>query len=113
MMTVEGMARRLREQDLAAVAGLADPRRTMDVEAEVALRTHRGLACVYAHPNAEIDALGPLMRPKGPLPGQRGVGRAVGVGEHHEELVPATVDLAPAGGVNGVAEQSAMLVEDA
>ena len=52
-------AGRLREQDLAAVSRVGDPRRAMDVEPDVrAARTAR-VPAVDAHPDAHVDPFGP------------------------------------------------------
>ena len=53
-LVAEQRARRLRDEDLAAVAGRADPRRAHDVEPDVALVADRRLAGVQAHPHADV-----------------------------------------------------------
>ena len=69
------VAGRLRDEDLAAVAGRADPGRPVDVESDVALGRGPRLARVEAHPVADRDPAGPLVagdrelavdRPPGP-----------------------------------------------
>ncbi len=55
----EEVARRLREKDLASVAGRADPRGAVDVETEVGVGLDLGRARVQADPNADRRALGP------------------------------------------------------
>ena len=56
----EQRARRLRDEDLAAVARRADARRAHDVEPDVALVADRRLAGVQPHPHAHVLALRPL-----------------------------------------------------
>ena len=63
----EQRARRLREQDLAAVARRADARRADDVEAEVALVADGRLAGVQAHPHPHLGPLRPGVRTESPL----------------------------------------------
>ena len=54
------VAGRLGDEDLAAVAGRADPRGAVDVEPDVALRGAPRLAGVEPHPVAHRDPVGPL-----------------------------------------------------
>ena len=84
---------RLREEDLPAPADRADPRRSHDVEPDVALLVNRGLAGVQPHPHAHLGTVGPPGRRMCALSldrGDHGVARAR---EHEEERVALGVDL--------------------
>ena len=59
VVAVERASRLLREQGLPAVPGLADPRRAMHVETEIALRPKRRLPRVHAHPYFELHVTRP------------------------------------------------------
>src|SRR5581483_3205383 len=85
--------RRAREEDLAAVAEVADPGRLVHGEADVALAVHGGLARVNPHAHPDGAVLGPGVRGEGPLGrGGGGDGRA-GASEDEEEGVALAVDL--------------------
>ena len=73
-------ARRLGEQDLAAVARRADPGCADDVEPEVALVADRRLAGVQAHPHPHGRAVGPLRAPRARAGPRRRRGRRRGRG---------------------------------
>ena len=89
------LAGRLRDDDLVAVAGAADPRRDVDVESDVALVDELGLARVEADPHPQNT----LRRP--PLPADRalevdgGRDRVPGAGEDEKRAVPGPVHLVP------------------
>src|SRR6185436_5519811 len=55
-------ARRIGQQHLAAVSGRGDPRRTMDVEADVVVTAESALAGMEAHPHADDRRLRPRHR---------------------------------------------------
>ena len=91
-------AGRLREEDLAAVASRADPRRADDVQPEVALVADRRLAGVQAHPHAHRGAVAATRGSRaraGRRPRRATASRARWEGE--EERVALRVDLASAG----------------
>ena len=69
---------RLRDEDLPAVTGSADPRGAVDVEPDVALRGAHGLAGVEPHPIAYGDAAGPLPGPDRELALDRRLDRVAG-----------------------------------
>jgi hypothetical protein len=86
----EKLPRRLREQDLPAVARAHDPRRAVDVYADVPLVGHDRFAGVDTdpHPHRTADQRG--------LNVARGGDRASRVRERHEEGVALGADLEPA-----------------
>ena len=78
---------------MAAASGGAEPRRTHDVEPQVALTAQSRLAGVQAHPDVDLDAVGPV------VPGVRAL-RLDGRGDcvasarkREEERVALRVDL--------------------
>ena len=60
-------SRRFRYQHLTAVRRVADPRRPVDVEADVTLGRHDRLACVHPDPHARLDTIRPGVRQQCPL----------------------------------------------
>ena len=90
--------RGLREQDLAAVAGAADPGRPMDVGADVlAVGVERPVAGVEAHPDPDLGAVRPGLGGEVALGVDRG-GHAPGhLGEDGEDAVALGLLLVPAG----------------
>ena len=87
---------RLREQDLAAVAGRADTRGPHDVEPEVALLADRRLARVEAHPHLDLGSVRPLVLGERPLCRDRARDAVPRARERVEERVALGVDLGPA-----------------
>jgi hypothetical protein len=81
------LARRLRDQHLAAVADRRDPRRAVDVEPHITLVGDDRLAGVEAHPHADR----PLLERSLPL--TRGIERIRGASERDKERVALRVDL--------------------
>jgi len=67
VLVLEQIARRVRDEHLAAVAGGADARAAVDADAYVALPGRRHLAGVDADPHAQRTTLGPV------VPGERAV----------------------------------------
>lgn len=59
---IEQIARRTRQQDLAAVAGASDSRAAVDVDPHVALVTDHRLARVQAHANTDRSPLERILR---------------------------------------------------
>ncbi len=86
-------ARRLREEDLAAVARRADPSRADDIEPEVPLLADRGLTGVQPHPHPHGGAVGPLVCLERALGRDGGANGIAGASERVEERVALRVDL--------------------
>ena len=103
------LARGARDQHLPAVAGSADPRRAMHVQADVIILSDFRLAGVDAHPHAHVDALGPTLGRKRPLRAHRGGDRVARPREGDEERVALGVDLATVVLVERRAQQALML----
>ena len=94
----DAIRRGLREQDLAAVAGAADPGRPMDVGADVlAVRVERAVAGVEAHPDPDLGAVRPGLRGEVALGVDRGGHAAGHLGEDREDAVALGLLLVPAG----------------
>ena len=108
---VELLARALREEDLAAAAGLADAGRAMHVQAEVRRVADGRLARVQPHPDAQLDARGPLVCGERRLRADDCVGGCLRVGEHDEELVAALVDDDAVAALDRLAEKPPVVVE--
>ena len=99
-LSVDERARRLRHEHLAAVTGGGDPRRQMDVLADIALPTDVRAPGMHAH--AHADRTG-RQRPLGLAGGLDRLGRRR---ERNEERVPLSVDF-------DAAPRSARLADDA
>ncbi len=106
-------ARRVREQDVAALPRGAEPRRADDVETEVALAADGRLAGVQPHPDEDGAALRPVVSGVGALHLHRGLDRVAGAREGEEERVPLRVDLDAAALGERVAHQPTVVGEDA
>ena len=78
---------------MAAASGRAEPRRPHDVEPQVALAAERRLAGVEAHPDADVDAVGPLLRCVRALRFDGCGDRIAGARKGEEERVALRVDL--------------------
>ncbi len=95
-VVAEELARRLRDEHLAAVPGSGDPRRTVHTETYVAFSADRGLAGVNPHADAELGAVRPRVLREPALAGDRGGHRILGTAEADEERIPLRVDLVAA-----------------
>ena len=83
----------LRHEDLATVAGGADPGRTMDVEADVALGCPDRLARVDAHPVPYGDPVRPFPGRDCELAVDRGLDRRSGALEHEIQPIAGRAPL--------------------
>ena len=99
--------RRLADEHLAAVAGSRDPRRAVDVDADVTLLRDERFAGVEAHSDTERAV---LERPLGVGRSTQRVGRAR---EGDKERVALRVDLDAAVSGEGVAQDPTVLSENA
>ena len=97
----EEAARRLGDDDLAAVRGGRDPRCSVDVYADVALVGHERLAGVNAHPDADRPGL------ERPLRLDRGGDGVGGPRERDEERVALRVHLDAVVPCEGLADRPA------
>jgi hypothetical protein len=79
------------------VAGVADPRRLVHGEADVAVGRDRRLARVDTHPYPHLDVVGPVVRRERPLCLGRRLDRRARAAEDDEERVALRVDLEAAG----------------
>ena len=80
-LDADEVRRRLRQQHLASVCRRADPRRAVDVEADVVAADERRLSGVDSHPDAERQTV------EGALPFSRGGDGVVGAREGEEQRV--------------------------
>jgi hypothetical protein len=87
---------RARDQDLPAVAGRADPRRPVNIQARVIATARFRRARVHPQPHPHVAPLRPATRRKGLLPGHRGGNCFTRTREHHEEAVALRADLGAA-----------------
>ena len=92
-VALEQGVRRVREEHLAAVAGIADPGRPVHVEADIAILGDHGLAGVDPHANADIRRLGPVVPRDAPLGVGRRGDRLARPSEDPERRVALRVDL--------------------
>ena len=99
------VARRLRQEYLAAVPGGGDPRRAVDVDPDVALVGHDRLARVEPHPHADRPAA------ERSLPVGGGRDRVGGARERDEERVPLRVHLDTAVPRKGLPQDAAVLAQ--
>jgi hypothetical protein len=100
-----------RDEHLPAMSGRADSRRAVHVQTDIVVHRDRGLAGVDSHAHAHLDALGPGLRRKRPLPGDRGSDRIACPRESDEEGVALGVDLATVVRVERRTKQALMLGE--
>ena len=96
---------RLRDEHLAAVADGADPRRTVDGQADVAL------ARVQADAHPQLDTVRPLVLGKRPLDLGGSAHGVLGTVEGHEERVALVVDLRSAEVGEDRSQQAMMLFQ--
>ena len=101
-----------RGQHLAAVGGLADARRAMDIKADEAVVRLFGLAAVEADPHPHPLALRPGATGELALNRERRRGRRNRIAEHAEELVAPGVDLTATCFGDGAALQRTCVGED-
>jgi hypothetical protein len=109
---VQALASARREEDLAPAAGLADARRAVHVEPEIRPVADVRLARVHPHPDAQVDAARPFVPGESALRCHEGIGSELRLGEHDEELIAALVDDDARAGLDRLAEEPAMVVED-
>ena len=109
---VERLACRSRDEQLAAMAGPADPRGAVDVEPVVRVVGEDGPARVHAHADLHGCPLGPVARGERALCCERGGERGTRIGEGDEELVGAAVDLVAVRLRDRLADQPPVLRED-
>ena len=109
-------ARRLGQQHLTAVTGVRDPRRAVDVVADVVSAGGRGaqagLAGVQPHPHADDRPLGEHVRCERALRRDDRRDRRRGALEHVEEAVPFHAHPVSALGVERARDQPAVIFQD-
>ena len=93
------------------MADVADPRRLVDREPDVAVAADGGLTCVEADPHLDRPVFRPRGGGQGALRGRRGRDRRPGAPEDEEERVALAVDLDPAVLGEGLPEQLVVLRE--
>jgi hypothetical protein len=101
-----------REQHLAAVPRVADPRRLVHRQADVAVRADARLAGVQAHPDANVDVVGPLLLGERTLRRRRRLHAGTGAAEDDEERVALGLDLHPATVGEGRAQEAVVGRQD-
>ena len=87
------VAGRLRDEDLATVAGGTDSGRAVDVQADVALSCPNRLAGVDAHPVPDGDSVGPRPLGHGPLAVDRGLDSRSGALEDEVQPIASRAPL--------------------
>ena len=92
-VALEQGVRRVREEHLAAVAGVADPGRPVHVEADVAILGDHGLPGVDPHANADVRRLGPVVCRDAALGVGRRGDRLARPPEHPERRIALRVHL--------------------
>jgi hypothetical protein len=106
------LARRVRQQHLAAVAGRADACGTVDAEADIALAADGRLPRVQTHPHLHLGAVRPLLHCESALRDDCRSKCVVRAGEDEEERVALIVDLPASMGRRGFAQNPGMALED-
>ena len=104
----EQPAGRVRDENLAAMAGGADARGTMDADPDVSSSGRPGVAGVDPHPHSQLPALRPALGRERPLPVQGGRDSVARRGERDEERVALSVDLVAAVTREGIAQEAAV-----
>jgi hypothetical protein len=92
-IVTEQLARRLRDEHLAAVPGRADASRTMDAEADIPLAADRRLAGMDAHAHQKRCSLRPRVLAEASLARNRSRHPVLRTPEGDEEGVPLCIDL--------------------
>jgi hypothetical protein len=103
------LARGARDQHLPAVAGSADPRRSVHVQTDVVMLADLRLAGVDTHAHAHIDALGPTPGGERPLRGHGGGDSVARPPERNEERVALGLNLVTVVRLERRPQQAAML----
>jgi hypothetical protein len=102
---VDDEARRpLRQQDLAAVGGAHDARRSVHVQTRVQVVCHHRLACMEADAHADRLCRPPVADQR-PLPGRRRCDRLADRLKGEKETVPLHLHLHPAALREGLPQQ--------
>ena len=101
-----------REQDLAAMSGGSDPRRSIHVQSQVVGAARLALACVDAHPHGNGGLSGPCRRGQLALGLGRGAKSAVGGREDGEERVTLGAQLSAVTGGDGFPKDGVMPIQD-
>ena len=112
LLVDEQRPRRLREQDLPAVAGVADAGGAVDGQSDVLIADERRLARVDADPDAQLHAVRPAVRGQRPLRRHRRVHGLPRPSESDEERVAVGVELPSRGFRPGGAHQLLVLAHD-
>jgi hypothetical protein len=112
LLVLEQRLRRLGDKDLAAMGRRADARRTMDGKTRVPAILSRNLAGVEAHPDLDLDTVGPGMGTKRELTLDRGQQRLARACERDEERIALRVDLVTVVSLEGPPEHALMVAED-
>ena len=110
--TLGQCARRIRYQDLAAIARASDARCAVHVEADVVGSTKPAVAGVEPHPDTQRAAGRPSMGREAPLRICGGRDRAIGAGEDREKGVAFRVDLDPIALRDRLANDLAVIRQD-
>ena len=109
LVVLEHRLRRLGGENLAAVAGTSDPCRAMHRETGVTTVGGERLAGVEAHPDVDLDAVGPVVSCERELCLDRREQRVARAREGDEERVALGVDLVSAVRVERRTQQSAVI----
>ena len=109
-VAVEGGTRRLRDEDLAPVAGVCDPGGQVHVEADIVATDADGLPGVEPDPDTHGIAVAAALRER-PLDGHRRLDRIRRGREHGKERVAARCDLEAAPRLERGAHDRAMPLE--
>jgi hypothetical protein len=104
-IVLDELACRVRQQNLAAVAGGANACAPVDAHPDVSLTPDERLACVDPHPHADGDAVGPGLRSERTLRCHRRAHPVTRPRERDEECVALRVDLVTAELFNRRAKQ--------
>ena len=102
---VDESVRHVGDEHLAAMGGGADPGGLVHAQSDITLPTHARFARVQADPHVDVDAFRPAVGREGPLSCDR-VPRPP---KRDEERVALSVDLVPAGVLEGRPEDLLMV----
>ena len=110
-LTLDELRSRARDEHLAAVSSVTDPRGFVHGKADVAGAQNRCLAGVQSHPHPYLGTLGPVVLGHRALDVRRRDDSRTGLPENDEEGVALRVDLHPAGLGEGPAQEPVVLRE--
>jgi len=92
-LVLDELPRRVRQQNLTAVARRTNARATVDAHPDISFATDERLTSVDPHPHTDGDTVGPGLRGEPALRGYSGANRVARAREGDEERITLRIDL--------------------